>query len=178
LNAHILSQFKIGKEEDAAKKLVDFWLKVSDDEFNLVESWSWGMIYGFFYENSIYNAEKLYNFIGDYFKDKEIKRHLNVGLGNVLTGQYKSFKEHHSPDEFVKVLQASVAYPGVFKSIEAFDSVWFTGSSIYEIDLMAVVTHCEELGYKQEDMVIDAVLSGNPHVHHVYAKIFNAFAIG
>ena len=74
MNAHILSQFKIGKEEDAAKKLVDFWLKVSDDEFNLVESWSWGMIYGFFYENSIYNAEKLYNFIGDYFKDKEIKR--------------------------------------------------------------------------------------------------------
>jgi len=62
------------------------------------------MIYGFFYENSIYDATNLYDFIARYFKDATIKRHLNIGLANVLNGQYKSFKEHHSPDEFVKVL--------------------------------------------------------------------------
>jgi len=44
------------------------------------------MIYGFFYENSIYDASKLYDFVADYFKESTVKRHLNLGLANVLTG--------------------------------------------------------------------------------------------
>lgn len=35
---------------------------------DLVKSWSWGLIYGFFYENSIYDASDLYAFIGEFFK--------------------------------------------------------------------------------------------------------------
>jgi predicted acylesterase/phospholipase RssA len=102
---------------------------------------------------------------------------LNIGLANVLTGQYHSFKEHHTSDELISVLQASVAFPGVFKTVEAFDSVWFTGSAIYETDVIAPINHCREIGYKDKDIVLDIVLSGNPHIHHVYAKIFNAFAV-
>lgn len=62
------------------------------------------MIYGFFYENSIWNASKFYKFLEDYFKDTKMERHINIGLANVLTGQYKSFKEHHTSDELIKVL--------------------------------------------------------------------------
>ena len=98
-------------------------------------------------------------------------------MANVLTGQFKSFKEHHTSEEFIKVLQASVSFPGVFKTVEAFDSVWFTGSAIYEMDVIAPINHCLELGYTDKDIVIDVVLSGNPHMHHVYAKIFNAFGV-
>ena len=119
----------------------------------------------------------MYDFIADYFKDTKLSRHLNIGLANVLTGQFKSFKEHHSSDDFVKVLQASVSFPGVFKTIEAFDSVWFTGSAIYEMDVMAPINHCRDLGYKGDEIIIDVILSGNPHMHHVYAKIYNSFAV-
>ena len=159
------------------EKLVEFWTKIGAHAGNLVESWSWGMIYGFFYENSIYDATRLYDFIEDFFLGTTIKRHVNLGIANVLTGQFKSFKEHHSSEELVKVLQASVSMPGVFKTIEAFDSVWFTGSSIYEIDIIAPIIHCEEMGYLPKDIVIDVVLSGNPHMPHVYANIYNAFGV-
>jgi hypothetical protein len=106
------------------------------------------MIYGFFYENSIWDASKLYKLIEDYFKDADLKRHINIGLANVLTGQYKSFKEHHSKDDMVKILQGSVSFPGVFKTVEAFDSVWFTGSAIYETDVISPINHCRYLGYE------------------------------
>jgi hypothetical protein len=62
------------------------------------------MIYGFFYENSIYNANGLYDFIEEKFKNTTLLRHLNIGLANVLNGQFKSFKEFHTSDEFVKIL--------------------------------------------------------------------------
>lgn len=71
-----------------------------------------------------------------------------------------------------------MSFPGVFKSIEAFDSLWFTGSSIYENDVMAPIIHCAKLGYSQEDTVIDVILSGSPHLDHEMSQYYNAFAIG
>ena len=62
------------------------------------------MIYGFFYENSIYDAGDLYNFIESYFKYSKVRRHVNIGIANVLTGRYHSFGMHHSDIELVKVL--------------------------------------------------------------------------
>ena len=67
-----MSQYKIGDEDDAADKLVDFWNKIAEKNTELVKSWSWGIIYGFFYENSIYDATELYEFINDYFKDAKL----------------------------------------------------------------------------------------------------------
>jgi len=102
------------------KKLEDFWYALADRNDELIRSWSWGMIYGFFYEQSLYDASKLYKFIESYFKDEEIHRHLSIGITNVLNGQYKSMLEHHGVEEILLALQATVAFPGVFKAVEAF----------------------------------------------------------
>jgi hypothetical protein len=74
-------------------------------------------------------------------------------------------------------LQASLSFPGVFKAVEAFDSLWFTGSSIYEIDILAPIKHCERMGYKEEDIVMDVILSGSPHLPHALANYYNAFGM-
>lgn len=70
----------------------------------IVKSWSWGMIYGFFYENSLYDASYLYDFIDDYFSDSKFFRHLNIGIANVLDGRFKSFVQAHGSKELIKVL--------------------------------------------------------------------------
>ena len=44
------------------------------------------MIFGFFYENSLYNADKLYKFIDEYFHETHPVRHINLGITNVLNG--------------------------------------------------------------------------------------------
>jgi len=70
-----------------------------------------------------------------------------------------------------------VAFPGVFKAVEAFDSLWFTGSAIYEIDILAPIKYCERLGYKEYEIIIDVILSGNPHLPHAMANYYNAFGM-
>jgi hypothetical protein len=94
---------------------------------------------------------------------------MHLGIADVLDGKFKSFKQSHGSDELTKVLQASLAFPGVFKAVEAFDSLWFTGSAIYEIDILSAIKHCESKGYEEEDMVMDVILSGNPHLAHKLA---------
>ena len=177
INAHIFAQYPRGQELEAAEKVVDFWLKLSEKNNQLIRSWNWGILYGFFYQNSLYDATALYNFIEDYFAGTTLKKHVNLGNTNLLNGQFHSFKEHHSSDELVQVMKASLAFPGVFKAVEAFDSLWITGSSVYEIDVIQPINHCRDLGYSDKDIVVDVILIGNPHLHHVLAKIYNAFAI-
>jgi hypothetical protein len=135
------------------------------------------MVYGFFYENSLYDASPLYDFIEEYFNDSKFYRHLNIGIANVLDGRFKSFRQTHGSEELIKVLQASLSFPGVFKAVEALDSLWFTGNAIYEIDILAPIKYCERMGYKEEDIVMDVILSGNPHLPHVLANFYNSFGM-
>lgn len=79
------------------------------------------MIYGFFYENSVYDASDLYSFIESFFAYEKPQRHLNLGIANVMTGRYHSFGKYHPNDQLIKVLQASISFPGVFKTIKIKD---------------------------------------------------------
>jgi hypothetical protein len=80
-----------------------------------------------------------------------------------------------------------VSFPGVFLPIEAFGSMWFSnislliltnhlsaGSSIYETDVISPIVHCENLGYDEQDIIIDVILGGNPHLKRVNAYYYNA----
>lgn len=48
--------------------------------------------------------------------------------------------------------------------IEAFDSLWFTGSSIYELDVIAPINYCRKMGYQDKDINVDVILAGSPFV--------------
>ena len=92
INAHILSQFKLGQEDEAVEKLEDFWYTLADRNEDIVNPWNWGMIYGFFYEQSLYDASKLYKFIEEYFSDAVFHRRMFIGIADVLNGKFKSFR--------------------------------------------------------------------------------------
>merc|ERR1712048_62068 len=101
---HILSQYEKGKEQDGVNKMIEFWNQVAIKNSELVKSWSWGIIYGFFYENSLYDASALYDFIEEFFKYTDLKRHINIGLANVLSGRFHSFAAHHNDLDRIKIL--------------------------------------------------------------------------
>jgi predicted acylesterase/phospholipase RssA len=76
-----------------------------------------------------------------------VKKHLSIGVTNVLNGAFSTFNEHHPISELLKILQASLSFPGITPPVEAFDSLYFSGASIYENDVMGAINHCERLGY-------------------------------
>jgi hypothetical protein len=51
------------------------------------------------------------------------------------------------------------------------------GSAIYENDVTSPIIHCEKLGYKEDNIIIDVVLSGNPHLLHIQADKINALSM-
>ena len=55
--------------------------------------WPGGFIYGFFFQKGLYNADSINFFIKNWFKGRVIKRHLSIGVANVLTGAFASFNE-------------------------------------------------------------------------------------
>lgn len=44
------------------------------------------------------------DYIAKYFKEEEIKRHLNIGIANVLNGSFVSFDEHTPYKDMIQVL--------------------------------------------------------------------------
>lgn len=55
--------------------------------------------------------------------------------------------------------------------------MWFTGNSIYEIDILAPIKYCERMGYKEDEIVMDVILSGNPNLPHALANYYNSFGM-
>lgn len=47
-------------------------------------------------------------------------------LNQMRIGSFVNFDEHTAHNDIIKVLQASVSFPGVFLPIEAFGSMWFS----------------------------------------------------
>ena len=79
-------------------------MQLAQNNDYVVKSWNWGMIYGFFYEQSLYDASNLYRFIQNYFNESKYYRYLNLGIANVLDGKFKTFKQSHGSEELTKVL--------------------------------------------------------------------------
>ena len=49
--------------------------------------WGGGFVYGFFFEKGLYNPVEIEDFIENWFKGRPLKRHLSIGVANVLTGK-------------------------------------------------------------------------------------------
>jgi len=62
-------------------------------------------------------------------------------------------------DDLINVLYASFAFAGFFPPVEAFDSKWFDGAAVYDLDVFTAINKCFDLAYKEEDIVVDTVLT-------------------
>lgn len=80
-------------------------------------------------------------------------------------------------NEIVTILEASVTYSGISPATEYKDSVYFSGSTVYENDVMSVINHCESLGYAEEDIVIDSIISTPKELPYYDGKGANAFKV-
>jgi len=62
-------------------------------------------------------------------------------------------------------------------AISVFDSLYFSGNAIYENDVSTAISHCEELGYEEKDIIIDSLLSGTPYMEYFDTARANTWSI-
>ncbi len=139
--------------------------------------WQGGFVYGFFFEKGLYDAQNINDYIEKWFRDRPIKRHITIGLTNVLNGAFASFSEKITTENMIKILQASVSFSGMSPAISIFDQLYFSGNAIYENDVSSAIKHCEQMGYNEEDIIIDALISGSPYMDYFDTQKANAWSI-
>lgn len=95
-----------------------------------------------------------------------------------MNGTFVSFNDKFKTRDLLKALKSSIIYPGVFAPYEAWNTTWLTGSSIWNVDVAAPVLRCKNMGYAEEDIVIDAVIDDATELPKVNVSNYNAFEMG
>lgn len=184
-NAYLISLHENEKSTDAVhetvKSLKNFWIKVGSD--SVYKSHTFGLLEGLVFRDGIYKADPIEKLIDEEFgsgdlHEKNSKRALNIGIANLMNGTFVSFNDKFKTRDILKVLKASVVYPGVFAPYEAWNTTWLTGSSVWNIDVAAPILRCKNMGYAEEDIIIDAVIDDASELPKVNVSNYNAIEMG
>lgn len=89
-------------------------------------------------------------------------------------GTFVSFNDKFKTKDLLEVLKASVSYPGVFSPYSAWDSLWFSGSAIWGIDVSAPVLRCKAMGFSESDIVMDVIVDSAPELGEIDASHYNS----
>ena len=108
---------------------------------------------------------------------RELHSHLNIAVTNILDGQFSIFDESSDWEELMRMLIASISFSGISPAKEHGAGIYISGNAVYENDVLSVINHCESLGYAEEDIVIDTILSGPTQLPDFDGSDANAFTV-
>ena len=182
LNAYLVSLFDDPKA--SSEELFKFWSYLGEKD--VYDSFSYGAIEGMMIHDSLYKSDPLMNILEEVFgnntvhplEEKNSKTKLNIGIANLHNGTFVSFNDNFKTKDLLHVLKASVSYPGIFEPHSAWDSEWFSGSAIWNLDVTSPVLRCKALGYKEKDIVMDVVLDNAPTIDTVDVSKYNTPMMG
>jgi len=63
---------------------------------------------------------------------------------------------------------------GFFPPVEAFNSEWFDGSAVWDIDIFSGVNRCRDKGFAEADIVIDVILTSAANLQEVDAENYKS----
>lgn len=64
-------------------------------------------------------------------------------------------------------MYASMSVAGFFPPAEILGSAYFDGSAVWDIDLFAAINKCADLGFKSEDIIVDAIMTSSANLKDV-----------
>jgi predicted acylesterase/phospholipase RssA len=118
-------------------------------------------------------------FLKKEFKDTTIKRDLNLGIVDVKDGSYKDFTAQNitEGDNLVDALYASLSFAGFFPPADVLGSSYFDGSAVWDVDIFSAVNKCKDKGFKEEDIVVDVVLTSAANLKKVEADDYKSISM-
>jgi len=108
------------------------------------------------------------------------KRDVFIGLTDVLSGNFEilNSKDLQEKEKLIGALQASFSFPGIFPPYEGLGSEYFDGTSIYNLDVFSAVNEClEKTGGKEEDVVVDVVMTTKDYIEKVDASEYTSLSV-
>jgi predicted patatin/cPLA2 family phospholipase len=177
LNGALFSSFPAGQEKEAAAKMVSFWTEVAKTK--LYQSWWGGLVEGLLTEGGLYDNSPMEGFFKDQLKGLSLHRDLFIGLTDVLSGNFEVLTNSKlTESELPGALQASFSFPGVFPPYSGFDSEYFDGDSIYNVDIFSAVNEClKKTGGNEADVVVDVIMTNSDTLEKVDASKYHSISM-
>jgi hypothetical protein len=154
--------------------LEDFWTQATAKP--LYKSWLGGLPQGLLIEGGLYNSAPLKTFLNSQFSSTSLKRSLNVGIVDLLSGLYVNYNEEMLADtkDLESVMYASFS-PVVFTAPAAvLGSSFVDGAAVWDIDIFSAINNCEALGFKEENIVVDVLLTIDKKVEVEDTESYNS----
>jgi len=177
LNAVLLASFDKGQEDAAADRMEKFWIDGANTE--LYKNWFGGIARGLFFEGGLYNSAPMETFVQSEFNEATMNRQVDVGIVDIINGNYKEFSHNNITEghNLHDALYASMSFAGFFPPADVLGSSWFDGSAVWDIDVFSAVNRCTDLGFKNENIVVDAILTSSANLKKVEAEDYKSIGM-
>jgi len=77
----------------------------------------------------------------------------------------------------LNVAKASASVAGIFPPVTFDESAWGSGDQIYEVDIVGPVIRCVNMGFADEDIIVDVILDEHKRLERVETDALNAYGI-
>ncbi|CAG9332373.1 unnamed protein product [Blepharisma stoltei] len=174
-NAFLLAQWAVGNEAQAGAAINQFWLNFNKTKF--YKEWAGGEAQGILLEHGLYDARPLEQSI-KYYSNGSYKRWTGVGATDLLSGNYVFFNSSKLSLETMNLgVRASMAQQGTFPYIEFNNLELITGSVKFSVDILSGINACEELGYGQQNMIVDVILCSGKKLATINASKYTTIKV-
>ncbi|CAG9317327.1 unnamed protein product [Blepharisma stoltei] len=165
LNALIVSQFSIGKENFLTQALLEFWGNFTYKK--IYKDWDGWYIEAFRSKSGLYNSSPMNDTIKS-LGSQNFERFLGVGTTDLISGNYVFFNSTtQSKDAMLLGIYASASDYGYLPIVEYNEFKLVSGHIKFATDILHAVNACYELGYAQKDIILDIVLTSGKSIEVV-----------
>jgi len=174
VNAVWLANYPAGQEEAAADAMKAMW--DSSATTKLYKDWLGGLAQGLLLKGGLWNDKAILDWVSTQMADvSPTQRFIDIGLTDVLSGTYVDYlQDQLTGDALNEVMYAQFAQAGMFPPVEYNNTEYFSGSTIWDLDVFSVVNQCVSQGYELSDVVVDVLLTSDRSLKTVDASSYNS----
>lgn len=175
INAMFVAQYGQGDENSAASALQDFWSTFTTAAF--YKDWIGGLLTGLLAKSGLYNTAPMLSTIQK-TNISTPKRFLGVGSADLITGNYVFFNSTRASVSTLNTgIYASASEYLFFPYVEYSNFKLTTGSIKYSIDLYSGINACKNMGYPENDIIVDTVLGTGKNLEVVDASNYKTIQV-
>jgi predicted patatin/cPLA2 family phospholipase len=187
LNGAAVAAFAPGDEKAMVDFMYTLWEEVETK--NVLKWWPGGIASGLTIAPSLFNNNPLRNFLQEQIGDKTVRRHFKVGTCDANTAEYVVYDYEPTPElpeDLIETLIASAAIDGIFPPVIRGERTLVDGGSIWNSNIIGAVDSCRDLGYADEDIIVDYILCAAKEIdvkeeeiedYHTIKHALNAWSI-
>lgn len=158
-NAAVASVHKVGKEQEMIDELYGIWKKAG--EITTYQNWWFGAFQGAFYKGGLYDNTPWNEYLQKTLKGRGATKMITLGAVNVASGEYVDLTDLMTTQKLEQAVFAATALNIFFPPVNEFGQDWFDGSGVWPLEVIGPITRCEQMGYKDSDIIVDVLMTNS-----------------